>query len=177
MTENSLPQRRSIRLPGFDYASDGAYFITICTFDHSFLFGEIIGAEMSLNSTGRLVQEEWLALPRHRPSVTLDEYMVMPNHFHGIFWIQEAGTARRAPTEEKFGRPMAGSLASIVRAFKAATPRRYREASRAPSHRLWQRGYYEPVIRSDDDLYRIQEYILTHPAKWAEDKENPANLL
>ncbi len=105
--------RRSIRLPGYDYTSSGAYFITICTHEKQKIFGEIIDEKMILNEIGKIVADEWIKTAIIRPYIELDNFIVMPNHFHGIIWMiypYGRGTARRAPTVERFGIPSIGSI-------------------------------------------------------------------
>ena len=141
--------RRSIRLGGYDYSQAGAYFVTVCTRNRECLFGEIIDGEMRLNDAGRMVDSEWLNTPRIRPQVELDGYIVMPNHVHGIICVVDdgRGTARRAPTVERFGCPVPGSLPTIVRAFKSAATKQINTLRGTPGTPVWQRNYYEYVIR------------------------------
>ena len=123
---------------------------------------------------GEIVAEEWLNTAVIRPYVTLDEFTVMPNHFHGILWLlrDEQGTARRAPTMERFGKPVKGSLPTIIGAFKAAVTRRINALRNSGKGEVWQRGYYEHVIRDDASLNRIREYIINNPLNWEFDREN-----
>ena len=163
--------RRSIRLPGYDYAKSGAYFITICTQNHACLFGNIVNGEMVLTRTGQIVGHEWMRTGEIRDGITLDTWAVMPNHFHAIVCIadDDRGTARRAPTEQ-FGKPIAGSIPTIVRSFKSAVTKQIHEIHQSRTNVIWQKNYYEHVIRHDDELTRIREYILTNPVRWAEDR-------
>jgi putative transposase len=165
--------RRSLRLNGYDYAQAGAYFVTICTQDRACLFGDIVDGEVRLNGYGSAVHEEWLRSAELRQNVELDAFTIMPNHMHGIVVITDGrGTARRAPTEQ-FGKPVANSLPTIMRAFKSASTRRINQIQNAPGTHVWQRNYYEHVIRNDRELNRIREYIATNPLKWALDRDNP----
>jgi len=168
--------RRSIRLQGYDYGQTGMYFITVCVEGRECLFSEVVQGKMIANQVGRIVEGEWLKTPVLRPYVVLDEFVVMPNHFHAILQIvsEGRGTARRAPTTERFSRPVSGSLPTIIRSFKSATTNRINELRSAPGAPLWQRNYYEHVIRDEDELHRIREYILTNPLRWELDRENPA---
>lgn len=175
---SSLPHRRSVRLPDYDYGQAGAYFVTICTHKRRCMLGEVIGERAVLNDAGRTVEEEWLRTAQLRSNVALDQFVIMPNHVHGIIWIigQKAGTARRAPTGERFGRPVTNSLATIVRMFKSSAARRINELRKTPGAPAWQRGYHEHVIRGEKDLNALREYVLNNPLQWALDSENPANI-
>jgi REP-associated tyrosine transposase len=167
--------RRSIRLADYDYNQFGAYFITVCTKNRECLFGEIVDGEMRLNEFGRAVEDEWLRTPSVRPEIDIDAFVIMPNHVHGVVcFVDEKGTARRAPTKERFGHPLKGTLPTIVRAFKSAAAVRINKIRRAPGEPVWQRNYYEHVIRDENELNRIREYIRDNPAAWQTDQENPA---
>jgi putative transposase len=137
--------RRSLRLDGYDYAQAGAYFVTICTQNRMCLFGDIVDVEMQLNAYGSAVREEWLRTAELRHNVELDVFTIVPNHLHGIVVITDGrGTARRAPTEQ-FGKPVANSIPTIVRAFKSASSKRLNQMRSAPGTPIWQRNYYEHV--------------------------------
>jgi REP element-mobilizing transposase RayT len=174
-------QRRSIRLKGYDYSQSGIYFITICTHSKEWLFGHVVKGKMRLSSYGRIVKDEWLKTAYLRGNIVLDKYVVMPNHFHGILMLAKCrGTARRAPTKvrktsryEQFGKPICNSVPTIIRSFKSAVTKRINELRNTPSYAVWQRNYYEHVIRNDYDLNEIRQYILNNPLKWQFDKENP----
>jgi len=167
--------RSSIRLPGYDYAQPGGYFVTICTQGRACQFGEVIDGEMRLNHAGKIVEECWSAIPDHFPSVEMDKFTIMPNHIHGILVMCGRGTACRAPTAEQFGKPRPGSLPTIMRSFKSAVTIRINQMRSTPGQPIWQRNYYEHIIRNDGALGRIREYIAYNPAKWADDPENPIN--
>jgi putative transposase len=165
--------RRSLRLDGYDYAQAGTYFVTVCTQDRDCLLGDMVDGEMQLNAYGSAVHEEWLRTAELRHNVELDAFTIMPNHLHGIVVITHGrGTARRAPTEQ-FGKPVANSIPTIVRAFKSASTRRINQIRNEPSTHVWQRNYYEHVVRNERELDKIREYIATNPVKWALDRENP----
>ena len=170
-------RRRSIRLPGYNYRSPGAYFITICTHGRACLFGEVAGGDMQLTQYGRIVQDEWSRTTVIRDHVTLDTFTVMPNHVHGIIII---GGQFADPGVGAHGcAPLCRgpkSLGSIVAGFKSAATKRINEIRSMPGTPVWQRNYYEHVIRSDADLDRVRRYIVDNPAKWAEDPENPHNV-
>ncbi len=164
--------RRSIRLPNYDYSIEGAYFVTICSFQKGCIFGEIQNEEVLLNSFGKTLEEEWYRVPLIRPEITLDKFVVMPNHVHGIRWINEAATSvgigrtSRAPLQRK-----PRSLSSCMAQFKATVT--YRIRAMAPEHtNVWQRNYYERVIRSERELDDIRRYIIENPIKWEMDEHH-----
>ncbi|MCI5189799.1 MAG: transposase [Candidatus Electrothrix sp. AS4_5] len=175
MTYNrDIHHRRSIRLRNYDYSQAGAYFVTICTHHRECLFGKITNRAMRLNDTGNIVTEQWIKTGEVRDTVELDAWTVMPNHFHGIIVITGGkGTARRAPTTERFGKPISGSLPTIVRSFKSAVTRHINILRNTPGNKLWQRNYWEHIIRNETELHRICEYICNNPARWQEDALHP----
>jgi len=168
-------RRRSIRLHKFDYASAGAYFITIVTQDRKCLFGDIIAGEMRLNECGQAVQDEWEKSARIREEIELDAFVVMPNHIHAIIAIGDrSGRATgRSPLQSGPGKR---SLGAFVGGFKSAVTKRINESRRALGMPVWQRNYFEHVIRNEDSLHRIRQYILDNPTQWEFDRENPAAL-
>ncbi len=172
--------RRSIRLPTYDYTQPGAYFVTLVTYERACLFGDIVDGEMRLNAWGEIARAEWFQTAVVRPSVVLydDEFVVMPNHVHGIIWIvgatrRVAPTTRRvAPTDNPRG-PASGSIGAIMAQYKSAVTKRINALRGIPATPVWQRNYYEHIIRDDGELERIRQYILDNPARWAEDQEYP----
>jgi REP-associated tyrosine transposase len=171
--------RRSIRIKEYDYAQPGGYFVTIVTYQRNCIFGNIVNEETQLNAFGKIADECWRAIPDHFPNVELGAYIVMPNHVHGIIVINDRadasasarrGTIYRAPTEQ-FGKPIIGSIPTIIRTFNAAVTRRIGRELNATG--IWQRNYYEHVIRNHEDWDRIHRYIESNPSMWAEDDENP----
>ncbi len=167
--------RRSIRLQGYDYSQPGAYFVTICVRNRECLLGDMVDGAMVLNDYGKIVESEWLKTAVVRPNVELDEFIVMPNHFHGIIFIIDdgRGTARRAPTGEQFGKPSVGSLPTIVRSFKSAATNGINQLQESWGSLFWQRGYHEHIIRSEGELDRIRKYIIENPIRWDQDENNP----
>ncbi|MBD2201969.1 transposase [Calothrix sp. FACHB-1219] len=162
--------RRSIRLPKYDYTQIGAYFTTICTYKKQCWFGDVMNGEMQHNQLGIIVYTFWQALPRRFSHIELDAFVVMPNHVHGILIITDAGA--RQPTAEQFGKPVPGSIPTIIRAFKSAVTKRINLMRKTPYPPIWQRNYYESIIRQDG-LDNVRQYILNNPFAWAEDEENP----
>lgn len=169
--KKELKRRRSIRLQTYDYATAGAYFLTICTKEHHNLFGQIIEGTMHLNDTGHIVHQCWQDIPLHFPHLQLDEHTIMPNHIHGIIFIADhGGTACRVPTKEQFGRPVSGSIPTIVRSFKSAVTKNVNKLCQSHRDTLWQRNYWEHVIRDDEKLNSIRGYIHNNPAQWGLDE-------
>jgi REP element-mobilizing transposase RayT len=170
-------KRRSIRIKGYDYAAPGAYFVTVVAQVRRSLFGEVVRGDMVCNALGLIVRDEWFKTAALRPYVQLneDEFVVMPNHVHGIIWLIEddhVGARRRcAPTEERYGKPVAGSIPTIVRAFKSAVS--YRTRRELNSTKIWQRNYYEHILRNQADLENTTNYICANPSIWEDDDENP----
>ncbi len=181
-------QRRSIRLEGYDYSQAGAYYVTIVTYHRDCLFGGIVDGEMILNDLGKIADECWRAISEHFPFVELGVYVIMPNHVHGIIVITDVdhradagasarsrGTIYRAPTtQERFQKPVAGSLPTIIRTYKAAVTRRIGREHNATG--IWQRNYYEHIIRDEKDLQNKTDYIEANPSLWDEDENNPRSV-
>jgi len=171
-TDSALHRRRSRRLKGYDYSQAGTYFVTICTHNRECTFGHILDGEMVLNDAGRMVQAVWDELAGRFSGLELDTFTVMPNHVHGI--IVSVGALLAAPSPQGRASP-APTLGDVMRAFKSLSAIRVnRMAMRTGS--LWQRNYYEHVIRDESDLNRIRQYIRDNPACWAEDEDNPERL-
>jgi putative transposase len=181
-----IHHRRSRRLKGYDYSQAGAYFITVCTQNRECLLGDIPDGEMVPNDAGRMVQAVWDELPIRFPELELDTFTIMPNHVHGIIVLNPETTGARAPHTKSVGALLAApspqgraspapTLGDVMRVFKSISAIRVnRIAMRTGS--LWQRNYYEHVIRDEDDLNRIRQYILDNPAHWAEDENNPERM-
>ena len=184
MYNSGMKPHKSIRLKGYDYSRAGAYFVTICTHNKECLFGDVVNGNLALNDFGRMVDSEWLKTTEIRKNVILDKYIVMPNHFHGMFLITEndSGKARLATTKcnvsikMEFGKPKPGSLPVIVGSFKSAVARQINLMRNTPGKEVWQRNYYEHIVRNPDELDRIREYIVTNPLRWQMDKENPNGI-
>jgi putative transposase len=172
--------RRSIRLPAYDYAQAGAYFVTMVTHQRQCLFGEIVGGQMRLAAHGQVVSEQWLRSELVRSEIELDAFIVMPNHIHGIVIIRahpmDVGAHSRAPLPSSSPYRPPRSLGSLVAGFKSAATKRINEMRGTLGVPVWQRNYYERVIRSDEELKRVRQYIIDNPAHWEEDRENPNNV-
>ncbi len=167
-------KRRSIRLKKYDYSKPGAYFITICTQNKKCLFGEIIDGEMLLNEMGCIVKNEWLKTKQLRKNIECNVFVVMPNHFHSIVEINESykGVLQYAPT--KMQSP-SKTIGAIVRGFKSAVTKQINKLQQTPGKKLWQRNYYEHIIRDEDDYNQIYEYINNNILKWELDSLHPNN--
>ncbi|HUU28197.1 MAG TPA: transposase [archaeon] len=176
-------RRRSIRLPDYDYTTTGAYFVTICAHEHRCLFGDVMDGRVRLNEAGMVVQAVWDELPVHYPHVEIDTFVVMPNHVHGIIILTDSpvGAAPRGRPNncgQARGPAPTMSLPDVVHRFKTMTTKRYTDGvkqSKWPpfDKHLWQRGYYEHVVRRTDKMNCIREYILQNPLCWEFDRENP----
>jgi REP element-mobilizing transposase RayT len=159
--------RRSLRLKRYDYFRAGGYFVTIVTQNRECLFGDIVEGEMVLNRLGEILSFTWNDLPNHNQNIKLDEFSIMPNHIHGIIIIVGAGS-EPAPTLKK-----SHGLPEIVRQFKTFSAKRINKQRCAAGTAVWQRNYYEHVVRDETDLNSIREYIVNNPKKWELDDENP----
>jgi putative transposase len=166
-------RRRSIRLQNYDYALAGAYFMTMVTQDRKCLFGEIVEGEMRLNELGRTAQNEWEKSAQIRKEVELDAFVVMPNHVHAVIMITD-GTGRATGRSPLQTGPSRRSLGALVGGFKSVVTRSINELRGSPGRPVWQRNFFEHVIRNEDSLNRIRQYILDNPTRWKFDRENPA---
>ncbi len=175
-----IHHRRSIRLRGYDYCRSGRYYVTICTQDKEHLFGRVVEGEMHRNELGDYVARCWQWLARQYPYVDLDEWIIMPNHLHAIMVITCRGVSRNAPTMQN-AEPEGGSrtaptkrkpLGRLIGAFKTVSTDHLNEMRGTPTSLLWQRDFYEHIIRNDDELNKIREYIRTNPLRWGSDPEN-----
>jgi putative transposase len=191
------------RLKGWDYASDGWYFITICARERAAFFGDIVSGEIHLSEIGVIAADEWQRTPALRRNVILDEWVVMPNHLHAIILIDNKITSEMdghggtigqthsaVPVEthcnaslpmpqqaelyrNTFG-PQTNNLAAIIRGFKGSTTRLIHTSGHTDF--AWQARYYDHIIRDERSLERVRQYIILNPEKWSRDRDNPANL-
>jgi putative transposase len=194
---SSVRNRRSIRLRGYDYSQAGAYFITICTQNRRYLFGTIVEGRMVLNDAGCAAATYWLQIPDHFPNVALDEWVVMPNHLHSIVVIMDASAnATAIPVGANNDSPLRGdsaipddsplrgdlaiqrptgtsrTIGSMVRGFKIGVTKWYRQ--RLDASQIWQRNYWEHIIRNEQELDRVRRYIVDNPLQWEQDSlRNP----
>jgi REP element-mobilizing transposase RayT len=173
--------RHSIRLKGYDYAAEGAYFVTIVTQGRECLFGEIVDCKMYLSNYGEIVQKWWDDLPTHFQNVETDAFVIMPNHVHGIIFITNE---RRGEVISPHNNLQGGetpplrkpTLGQIVGYFKYQSTKDMNAIGNTGAiTKFWQRNYYEHIIRNEKDLKQKTDYILDNPSRWEEDEENPGN--
>ena len=177
--------RRSIRVKGYDYSQAGAYYVTIVTWHRDCIFGNVIQppfpaeAHVNLSSFGKIADECWRAIPEHFQNVELGEYVIMPNHVHGIIVITNngRGAAMLRPYDGEENphkiNVKPGSLGAIVRSYKSAVSYRINKEHNATG--IWQRNYYEHIIRDEKDLQNKTDYIIANPSMWDNDDNNPRN--
>jgi len=163
--------RKSSRLSKYDYTQPGMYFVTICTKDRQCLFGSITNGIMYLNQFGMIAEQEWLQTMMIRPNVFLDKYVMMPDHVHAIIEIIRRGVMHYAPTQTGFNSP-SQTVGAIVRGYKSAVTKRINQIRHSPGQSIWQRGFYDHIIRNDEDLGRVREYIRLNPVNWERDEFN-----
>ncbi len=190
--------RRSIRLTGYDYSRAGACFVTICAHNRKCLFGDIVNGAMRLNDAGHVAEKCWQAIPDHFPHATVDEFIVMPNHIHGIVFLNNhtvtnggmvgmngavvavganaganVGAKNFSPLRHPTPRGTSKTIGSIVRGFKIGVTKWIRQ--NANVHDVWQRNYWEHIVRDENELHRIRQYIINNPAKWETDRDHVGN--
>lgn len=155
---NNLPQRKSSpRLSHFDYSNPGAYFVTIAAHQHLCIFGQVDEGDMILNDLGRVVQEHWLRITYYFPEVILDEFIIMPNHFHGIIFIEEI-------------EPHQKNLSRVIQMFKTWSARKINIIRGSRGNPVWQRSFFDRVIRDEKEYLSIREYIISNPHNWDQKK-------
>lgn len=191
-------KRKSLRLKGYDYTKNGAYYVTICTQKRQCLLGTIINGQMVLNHAGEMVQKKWNDISIKFPEMAIDKFIIMPNHMHGIIFnvgaplvgahsaeLRMCGNDRAGtrPGKDRAGtRPApTSSLGDVIGIFKSISTHQYAinvKANNWPAFpgKLWQRNYYERIIRNDDELNRIRAYILNNPQQWDYEDNNPQNI-
>jgi putative transposase len=168
--------RRSVRLRGYDYASAGMYFVTVCARDRACVFGEVANGQVQLSELGETVNRCWVAVGDHFLEVTLDRWVIMPNHLHGILAVGGLRSSLQ-PVVGVRSRgacgPSPSSIGAIVGSFKAAVTKAHNDLRGRSGTTVWQRSYYEHVIRNERDLQRVRQYVEENPIRWELDPENP----
>lgn len=168
MMDLQIRRRNSNRLTGYDYAQPGAYFITLCSYRRKPIFGVISDGQMILSKCGETVEGEWLRTGLLRAYLELDCFVVMPNHFHAIVLFNNAWDERIEPIERT--RRQKGELGSVIAGFKASVTRRIHANALLSGHPVWQRNYYDHIIRGEEEYDKIREYIVNNPLKWELDR-------
>ncbi|NOR46179.1 MAG: transposase [Candidatus Delongbacteria bacterium] len=179
-----MRNRQSIRLQSYDYSKAGMYFITICTYNDENLFGRIIDGIMILNDAGMIAHKYWMEITNHFPNVILDEFIIMPNHIHGIIQtVTAVGVQHLEPSKRhepikrfdptiqneperanKFQHIISGSIGSIIRGFKVGVTKWFRKNTNI--YHVWHRNFFERIIRTEIELNNVRQYIIDNPKKW-----------
>jgi len=165
--------RKSIRLKNYYYSQSGAYFITICTLQRECLFGDIFEGKMKLSPGGEIAIRYWLEIPKRFDNVRLDESVIMPNHIHGIILIFNVGAIHELPLQNNLVIRRKMLIPKILGYYKMNSAKQINILSGTPGIPFWQRNYYEHIIRNENELNKIREYIINNPSKWELDFENP----
>ena len=185
MDQSEIIHRQSLRLKDSDYSQAGAYFVTICTNNRQWLFGEIRQGEMVLSAIGRLVSAQWQQIPYRFAGLELGAWIVMPNHIHGILIITRSGEAsnlitpvlqetadrKTPPTQPRGTAP--GSVGAIIQNYKSITSRKISRQDESMRAAIWQRNYYEHIIRDEQSYLEIAQYIVDNPVLWEKDQLHP----
>lgn len=176
MQNSGKHNRHSIRLEGYDYSRVGLYFVTLCLKNKEHLLGGVGSGVMVLSEIGKIAEKCWLEIPEHSPRVRLDEYVVMPNHIHGIIDIfNNVEVENFQPLRvNRYQQAIPRSLTSIIRGFKIGVTKWCN--LHGYKHFAWQRNYYDHVVRHEAELNRIREYIINNPLQWQFDRENPDRI-
>lgn len=180
--------RKSIRLKDYDYSQAGYYFVTICTHAREQLLGKIENGKMILNEFGEILQDELLSTETIRSNIKIDYFQIMPNHIHFIIIIKEqyinyeivgkksiVGVHCNEPllqNTEQFGKSTKNSIPTIVKLTKSSTTKRINEIRNSPGIPVWQRNYFEHIIRNEKELFEIRKYIEYNPLNWKDDEYN-----
>ncbi|MBF0491060.1 MAG: transposase [Candidatus Omnitrophica bacterium] len=162
-----MQRRKQIRLKNFDYSTEGAYFVTICVNGRDCILGKIVDGCMKLSLMGEIVNQYWNLIPEIYPNIYLDEYVIMPNHLHGI--IVNVGAVINRPHDGAIDNRPYGKLSQIIKSYKQMVTKHIRKQN---IYFQWQRNYHDHIIRNETDLHRIREYIINNPLQWATDENN-----
>ncbi len=164
----NIYHRRSIRLVGFDYTKPGAYFVTVCIRQRECLLGKCQDNQVQLSRYGEVVKFNWLNLTNVYPHVALDAFIIMPNHIHGIIILKDCPENKLETKEKQTG------LSEVICSLKRFSARRINQLHNIKGISVWQRGYYEHIIRNERSLNNIREYIVNNPVNWQEDEMHPS---
>ena len=177
---NKTQGRKSTRLQAYNYSTPGLYFITICVHNHSCLFGNIKDGEMRCNQLGKILEQQWKTTISSFPGIKSDEWVVMPNHFHGLIHLLEHSEKRLVQTntnDHAITTRRKMLIPKVVGKFKMQTSKLINQVLDRKGKTLWMRGYWDRVVRNEAELHRIREYIVNNPLKWELDRLNPKNNL
>ena len=162
---NNYPKRKPSRLKEYDYSQSGYYYVTICTQNHEYIFGEVENNGMVLSQCGHIAKESWLDLPSHHKNIQLDEFVIMPNHLHGIIIINNPVGNWPACS--------ANNLSIIIGLYKSTVTK---QINRIINNGFsWQKSFYDHIIRTGESLNNIREYIANNPLNWNTDENNLLN--
>lgn len=166
--------RKNIRLQDYDYSSAGYYFVTIVSYKRKHIFGEVVDGEMNLSQAGKIVEQTWQDIPKHFPNTNCNVFILMPNHIHGIINIikDEIVGARHASPLQRINGVKPQSVGTIIGSFKSSVTKKLHQTKTITQAKIWQRNYYEHIIRDEQDYQKIFEYIENNPANWLVDEEN-----
>jgi putative transposase len=174
---NPQPSRRpnSMRHAGYDYTSAGAYFVTICTHRRNAILGQVVEHKICPTPLGEVAHQAWLDLDAHHAHIQVDASVVMPNHTHALLWILSpaAGADQGTGTQRQYGRPIAGSLSTLINAYKMMVTKRALNIGLIPAPPLWQRNFWDRIVRNEHELNTIRTYIQENPARWENDQLHP----
>ena len=169
-------RRNSLRRPRYNYSQPGAYFVTFCSNKGRPLFGQIENQTMCLNPLGEIADQGWHEFAERHPEIEIDTFVVMPNHIHVLLWLRYVAETVEQTTPEKerrFSDAIAGSVSTLVGAYKSSVTHKAKRAELIPDGSLWQRSFHDHVVRNKSDLDRIRSYIHNNPARWLEDQLHP----
>lgn len=184
INNSNIKRRKTIRLKEYNYSNNGMYFITICTNNRKEILAKIknVGGhgvpcpqiKIELTKIGEIVRNEIKKTNIIRGDVEINEYIIMPNHIHMLIEINKKGTVPCAPTIEKFGNPTSKTILTIIRYIKGGVTRTYRKQHKSDTN-IWQRNYYEHIVRNEKELIEIIKYIRNNPINWKKDYLNNKN--
>ncbi|MEQ9090551.1 MAG: transposase [Balneola sp.] len=180
MRQNKLHDRQSMRLQGYDYSRPGFYFITICAQNMEHIFGDIIGGKMQLNECGEIAWHYWNTIENRYPNTHVDEFIIMPNHVHGIIEIVNenpfVGAIHESPLRTEINTELYRKnrrkmlIPKIIGWYKMNTAKQINQVRQTPGQKSWQRNYYDHIIRNEESLFHIREYIKHNPENWNKDR-------
>jgi len=167
----SMKHRKPNRLRNYDYSQNGMYFVTICTKGKKCFFGKVVNSKMELNIIGKITRKYLIDIPKHRTEVTIDEFIIMPNHIHLIVELIDTVVTEQCYVTTSNDENI-GLLSKIIQSYKGVVTKEINELY--PNNNFqWQRSFYDHVIRQHESLNKIREYIMINPQEWNKDKLNP----